>query len=158
MNITLQQIQDRQAELLTLIEKFESQAMPTIRHIPEVKIALEPGEHYAGIRLSDGEDYHIVLMAPRPEALLGWYDAVEWAKSVGGELPNRQEQPLLYANCKPQLLPVCHWSSETHEPDASFAWDCDFSSGYQYYGHKSLKIAAVAIRRVPVALVKESPP
>ena len=55
---------------------------------------------------------------------------------------------LLFANCKPHLKPEWHWSSETHEDDASFAWHCDFLHGYQTHDRKSYEGSAVAVRRV----------
>jgi hypothetical protein len=72
---------------------------------------------------------------------------MDWASTVCGVLPTRQEQALLYANCKPHLQPEWHWSSETHESDASFAWYCYFCIGLQDYDRKSIEGSAVAVRR-----------
>ena len=91
---------------------------------------------------------HLVLMAARPDTQLNWQDAMEWAKSTGGDLPNRQEQALLYANCKTHLNPDWHWSSETDADDASYAWHCHFGNGTQYDNHKSYEGCAVAVRRI----------
>lgn len=128
-----------------------SQAAPTTPTTASTTgIALQPGEHYAGVVLDEAGYviHHLVLMAQRPDKKLTWQAACEWAASVGGELPSRQEQALLYANCKPHLEPVWHWSGETHEDDASYAWTCDFLNGSQYAGRKSYESAAVAVRRV----------
>ena len=64
---------------------------------------LKSGETYAGIVIDDkGSMHHLNLLdgdaddAPHQEQL-------DWAKSIGGELPTRQEQALLYANCKAQF-------------------------------------------------------
>ena len=113
-------------------------------------ISLYPGERYAGVVLdADGKTMqHLVLLPQRPEGKLNWQDAIDWATSVGGHLPTRQEQALLYANCKPHLEPYWHWSSEALESDASYAWYCDFSFGLQLSYHKSYEGAAVAVRRV----------
>ena len=96
-------------------------------------IELQPGEHYAGVVLdTEGKVmHHLVLMAQKPNSKLNWQDAMDWATSAGGHLPTRQEQALLYANCKPYLQPVWHWSCESHEEDASYAWYCTFDNGYQ---------------------------
>ncbi len=112
-------------------------------------VDLQPGEHYAGVVLDEAchVKHHLVLMAPRAEELT-WQAAIDWAKEQGGSLPTRQEQALLYANCKPHLRPVWHWSCEEHEDDASFAWRCDFLSGSQYGFHESYVGSAVAVRRV----------
>ena len=112
-------------------------------------IELQPGEHYAGVVL-DAEGkvmHHLVLMAQKPNGKPNWKDAMDWAASAGGHLPTRQEQALLYANCKPHLQPGWHWSCESHEEDASFAWLCLFSLGDQYDLRKSYEFEAVAVRR-----------
>ena len=114
-----------------------------------ITIELQPGERYAGPVLdADGKVlHHLVLMAQRPASDLNWQAAIYWAESVSGALPNRQEQALLYANCKPHLQARWHWSSETHESDASCAWYCYFLNGYQHYYRKSYDGSAVAVRR-----------
>ena len=113
-------------------------------------VDLQPGEHYAGVVLDESGQvvHHLVLMAQQPGAKLKWQEAMDWAASVGGALPTRQEQALLYANCKPHLKPEWHWSSETHADDASYAWNCNFLNGVQGYDRKSYEGAAVAVRRV----------
>ena len=149
--VTIEQIQKRQAELASLIAALSEQASPArLITIEADEIELQPGEHYAGAVLdADGEhQHHLVLMAPRPEAKLAWQAAMDWAEEVGGALPTRQEQALLYANCKPHLQPTWHWSCQEHEDDASSAWDSYFGHGGQYGDHKSFEGSAVAVRRV----------
>lgn len=147
--ITLELVQQRQAELAAMIERL-TRAKTAPIELPAATIHLQAGEHYAGLVLNaDGSvRYHLVLMAARPEGDLDWEDATSWASEVGGELPTRQEQALLYANCKPHLKPVWHWSSETHASDSSYAWFCDFSYGSQGNYRESAEGAAVAVRRV----------
>ncbi len=116
---------------------------------PSTGIELHPGEHYAGVVLdAEGKTmHHLVLLACKPDGKLNWQDAMDWATSAGGCLPTRQEQALLYANCKPHLQPVWHWSCESHEEDASSAWTCYFGGGSQYGNRKSCGGSAVAVRR-----------
>jgi hypothetical protein len=111
---------------------------------------LQPDEHYAGIVLdADGNTlHHLVLMADRPTDDLNWQAAMDWAKRVGGDLPTRQEQALLFANCKPHIKPEWHWSNQTHEDEPSSAWGCYFSDGSQGNSRKSYGGCAVAVRRV----------
>ena len=71
---------------------------------------------------------------------------MDWAFSVVGALPTRHEQALLYANCKSHLKPKWHWSSETHEEDASYAWGCDFD-----YGTQNSSTRATRARLLPSA-------
>ena len=150
--VTLEAIEAKQTELAALITKFKTQpaAGPVLHRYREAEIELFPGERYAGMVLDqDGTLlHHLVLMAQRPNGKLNWKDATAWAESIVGTLPNRQEQALLYANCKPHLKPEWHWSSETHEEDASYAWNCYFIYGHQGYYHKSYDGCAVAVRRI----------
>ncbi|MDO8902936.1 DUF1566 domain-containing protein [Hydrogenophaga sp.] len=145
--ITLETIQQKQAELAALIQQLTSHTTHLI--FPKFEVELRHGERYAGTVLSeDGQiQHHLVLMARRPATKLTWAAAMEWAESVDGSLPTRQEQALLYANCKPHLDPCWHWSCESHKEDASCAWYCYFGYGYQSYGHKSYEGSAVAVRR-----------
>ncbi|MBA4343245.1 MAG: hypothetical protein C0423_14000 [Methylibium sp.] len=134
----------------SLIQKLRMQHAPVLHRIPEVDIELQPGEHYAGPVL-DAEGkvlHHLVLMAARPSESMDWDDAMAWADEVGGSLPNRQEQALLFSNCKPHLKPAWHWSCQEHEENTSCAWRCTFSYGSQSDNHKSAEGAAVAVRRV----------
>lgn len=125
-------------------------AETTLLQLPTASIELRPGERYAGPVLdAEGRiQHHLVLLPDWPEQRLNWKDAKAWAESLGAQLPTRQEQALLYANCKPHLKRTWHWSSEEHEEDASHAWGCRFSYGTQNYGPKSGEGSAVAVRRL----------
>lgn len=148
--ITIDDIKARQSELAALIERFEAQAsVGRSIEIEGCTIELQAGEHYAGAVLDESghHKHHLVLMAARPDGEVTWQQAMDWAASVDGELPNRQEQALLFANCKPHLEAAWHWSNEVYEGDASCAWHCYFDNGGQYYFHKSYAGRAVAVRR-----------
>lgn len=152
--VTIELIQAKQTELAALIAQLQAklvQASTTI-YIEEETFDLAPGEHYAGAVLdANGEHmHHLVLMAARPDAEVTWKDALEWAEQAGGALPTRQEQALLFANCKPHLQPRWHWSCEEHEENASYAWYCYFSNGRQYDGLKSYEGSAVAVRLIKI--------
>jgi hypothetical protein len=111
-------------------------------------LELKSGERYAGPVLdADGNVKHrLVLLPNRPEAYLNWQAAMDWAASVGGQLPDRQEQALLYANCKPNLGPGgWHWSCQGYK---NLSWHCNFDDGYQTLYNKTFEGSAVAVRRV----------
>lgn len=150
--ITLEAIRAKQTELEKLIQQFKAQPVEQGREI-EIEgnvISLAPGEHYAGAVLdADGNHMHdLVLMPQRHGKRLNWKSALEWAEEVGGALPTRQEQSLIFANCKPHLEGVYHWSCEEYESDASSAWGCYFSDGNQYRSLKVNELAAVSVRRL----------
>jgi hypothetical protein len=151
MPITLEELETRQAELAAAIEQLKTaNTAKTTVQIPATEFTLAAGEHYVGtVLLSNGQiSHHLVLMAPRPKTDMAWHDAVAWSEEVGGVLPNRQEQALLFANCRQHIKPVWHWSSEQHEDAASCAWFQYFVTGSQGDGRKSAQGAAVAVRRV----------
>jgi hypothetical protein len=149
--ITLHKLQAEQTKLAAMIAAYAVQAAKTIS-VDAIDIELSDGEHYAGAALgADGSvTHHLVLMAEKPASRLDWQAAMDWAASVGGVLPTRQEQALLFANCKPYLEADWHWSSQTHETDASYAWLCGFASGNQTSSVKSYAGCARAVRRLTV--------
>ena len=148
--VTLEAVQAKQTELAAMIQQLQTQAVSTtVIEIEGCDIELQPGEHYAGAVLDENGEYqhHLILMAQCPTGKLSWQAATDWAKSVGGYLPFRQEQALLYANCKPHLKPDWYWSCEVHKDDASSAWYCSFGIGIQNSSRKSYEGSAVAVRR-----------
>ncbi len=140
----------RSRAVMDALHKVISPQFKSEETLAAPQLNLQPGERYAGVVLDESgqHKHHLVLLAPRPEQDLAWQAAMDWAQSIGGVLPTRQEQALLYANCKPHLKPEWHWSSETHESDASYAWKCHFGYGFQNGNHKGFDGSAVAVRRV----------
>lgn len=113
---------------------------------------LQDGETYAGLVLGENgtTDYHLFLRPEKPETELSWSKAMAWAKSIGYELPTRQDQSLLFANCQPEFEKTWYWSCEQHAHDDDFAWMQGFSYGYQLGNRKSYTNRARAVRRVPL--------
>jgi hypothetical protein len=143
--ITLEYIKAEQARLELLIAQFDASA-PEILIFPEVRIDLRPGEHYVGVVLdADGPSHHLILLPGEAEDVT-WQDAKAWATKADGELPTRQEQALLYANCKAQFQGTWYWSAEEHT-DSSYAWLQNFHLGYQSGDRKSYEGRARAVRR-----------
>ena len=111
---------------------------------------LNPGEHYSGIILDDGKpSYHLVGLPGELESAT-WDKAVEWAKSIGGELPNLRELGLERVNAANHYQPDLYWSGEQFAGLESWAWCQGFSYGGQYHNHKHLKLRARAVRRIPI--------
>ena len=114
---------------------------------------LNEGERYAGIVIDSATGqptHHLILIPQQPETRLTWDEAIEWAASIGVELPTRQESALLYANLKPAFEPTWYWSSEQHASNASYAWYQTFDYGDQYLHGKGYKGRVRAVRRVPI--------
>lgn len=104
------------------------------------------GEIYIGAIInSKDEGHHFFLLPGDHEA--NWADSLEWAKSIGGDLPTRAEQAMLYADFKGEFEECAYWSGEEHATGSDCAWCQGFSYGYQGYGHKSCKLRARSVRR-----------
>lgn len=147
--VTLALVQAKQIELAGLIKQLQDEAAETlVVSLPAIDITVRAGECYAGVVLDETGKvkHHVVLMPQRPSKRLEWGDAVEWAESVGGVLPTRQEQSLLFANCKPHIEADWYWSNEEH--GSEYAWYCYFYYGTQHSGPQGYEGCAVAVRRV----------
>lgn len=95
-------------------------------------------------------DYLLLDLGVEPEKDVTWEEAMAWAKSVGGELPTRREQAMLFANRRDgQYKARWCWSGEQPADEPSWAWGQDFGYGSQYYGRKDYHYRARAVRRVP---------
>ncbi len=145
--ITLQTIKAKQDEILGMISSFEKQTTEYV--FPHTEISLKAGERYSGLILGkDGESsYHLILLDGH-QSEVNWADALTWAKEQGGELPNRREQALLYANLKEEFEEAWYWSSEQHASSSSSAWYQDFYNGCQYNITKDHELRARAVRRL----------
>lgn len=149
--ITLEQLETKSKEFSDLVEKFKSQ-VKTQYVFPQTEIELAHGEHYAGLILGkNGESsYHLILL---PGDLDGgkWQAAIDWAKSIGGELPTRREQSLLFANLKEEFQEQWYWSSVQHASDAGSAWSQYFNYGLQTCSNKdNYYCRARAVRRLVI--------
>ena len=114
---------------------------------------LRAGEHYAGIIINSATGkptHHLILLPHKPIKALTWPEAMEWAASVGIELPTRQESALLYTNLKPVFEPAWYWTGEQYISDASVVWGQYFGDGTQELNDKNYKNRVRGIRRVPI--------
>ena len=116
---------------------------------------LAEGEIYIGaIGNQTGDVYHLVLLPgdkdDAPQAA-----QIEWAKSIGGDLPNKLEAAMLFAHAKSEFKPEWYWTSETFvdpsDPDdTAWAWVQHFDGGDQRYNRKDDDYRARAVRRLPI--------
>jgi len=118
------------------------------KDLPKVGTTLDGGI-FAGITTQpDGSHHAVILLPDHHGEKLTWYEAMNWAKKLGAELPTRPVASMLFANCKALLKPSWHWTSE--KDDASYAWNCYFDLGTIYDFHKSYLGSAVAVRLIPI--------
>jgi hypothetical protein len=118
---------------------------------------LNEGETYVGaIGDRNGDVYHLILL-PGGKDDVSFADALEWAKSIGGDLPNRVESAMLFANARNQFERRAYWTNETFvdrddpdEDDAKYAWSQHFYYGGQGYDRKRDELRARAVRRLPI--------
>ena len=112
---------------------------------------LNEGEIYVGAIISaDGSKNHHIILLPGESEEIEWPGAVEWAASIGGELPDRCESALLFATMKDNFKPEWYWLREQHATYSCNAWCQHFSNGYQTYDLKSDELRARAVRRLPI--------
>ena len=110
---------------------------------------LNEGEHYAGILIGkDGAPSHHLILLPGDVDEHTWEDAKEWAASIGGELPSRREQSLLFANLGEQFKRDWYWSAEQHSSNSGWAWCQYFGNGLQDYNYQDHEFRARAVRRL----------
>lgn len=105
----------------------------------------------AGILLGkQGEaDQRIVLLSPTDDCAT-WLEALEFAQSLGGLVPNLRSLTLLKANLPEKFKNEWYWSCESLTgPQRGCAWAQSFLHGRQAFLLKTDEINAVAIRRLP---------
>jgi hypothetical protein len=109
---------------------------------------LEDGEIYVGaIGDKNGDFYHVVLL-PGDKKAATFDDQLAWAKSIGGDLPTRVEQAMLWANFRDQFKKDWYWSNE--KDSAGWAWSQTFDYGSQRSNDISTALRARAVRRLPI--------
>lgn len=105
---------------------------------------------YAGLMRGDDKftaDYHLVLLDGDHDVCT-WADAKAWAEGLGGRLPTRREQSILFGNLKDQFQETWYWSSETHASYPEYAWYQYFDFGSQDFYRKDNELRARAVRRI----------
>lgn len=142
---------DEYCRMLALRIGRAQTAKPTsVRFTADVTLA--SGEIYAGLILdAEGQPRHHLILLPGAAEDLEWEEAKAWAIEAGGELPTRQEQALLYANCKAHFQRAWYWSSEAHDSYGSYAWCQSFLSGSQLSYRKDYTFRARAVRLIQLA-------
>lgn len=110
---------------------------------------LAEGEIYLGGSINaDGRITHTILL-PGDSADATWHDQLEWAKSIGGDLPTRVELAVAYEKHRDLFQRDWYWSNQTDEDDDAGAWYQYFTYGGQGYDPKGNgSCRARAVRRL----------
>jgi len=108
--------------------------------------AARPGERYLGsITEPSGRMRHTFLLPDDKKK--NWNDGMEWARSVGGDLPDRIEQAMLFAYMPDEFQKEAYWSNTQHAGDSGYAWYQSFDYGNQYGHGKSCELRVRPVRR-----------
>ncbi|WP_321905173.1 DUF1566 domain-containing protein [Paraburkholderia tropica] len=112
---------------------------------------LAEGETYLGGFIgADGRITHTILL-PGDSADATWHDQLEWAKSIGGDLPTRVELAVAFDKHRDQFKRDWYWSNQTVEDDDAYAWCQVFPDGTQGNGLKDYdNCRARAVRRLSI--------
>ena len=115
-------------------------------NIPE----LADGEIYIGAIGDAAGNLHHVILLPGDNDDATHESQLEWAKSIGGDLPTRIEQAMLLANHSDQFKKDWYWSNEIHDTESGWAWYQTFNYGHQSSSRRSYELRARAVRRLPI--------
>ncbi|KVO95530.1 hypothetical protein WL21_32610 [Burkholderia ubonensis] len=110
---------------------------------------LAEGEVYLGGFIdANGDITHTILLPGDTRAT--WSKALDWAKSIGGDLPTRAELAVAYAKHREQFEQVAYWSNEEDADDPGWAWCQFFYDGSQSNDRQSSELRARAVRRLSI--------
>ena len=110
---------------------------------------LSEGETYIGCIGDALGNLHHVILLPGDNDDATHESQLEWAKSIGGDLPSRIEQAMLWANHRDQFKKDWYWSNEIHHSESGWAWSQNFGYGDQSSYRKSYNVCrSRAVRRV----------
>ena len=113
---------------------------------PVTKPETAEGERYIGAIVdAQGTTTHIILLPGSTKA--DWKSAMKWAASIGGDLPNRVEQALLFATAKDEFKAAAYWSNVS---ESGWAWYQYFDIGTQITSLKLNGLRARAVRRLTI--------
>ena len=111
---------------------------------------LAEGETYVGCIGDALGNLHHVILLPGDNDDATHEAQLEWAKSIGGDLPNRIEQAMLWANHSDQFKKDWYWSNEIHDTESGWAWCQTFGVGSQDGYDRYDELRARAVRRLPI--------
>ncbi len=123
-----------------------------LKDLPAIGQPLDAGV-FAGLTTTpDGHHCAVVLLPNKPDQLLTWQKAGEWAASVGGVLPARPVSALLFSLLRADFETddePWYWTSEQYSDRC--AWVQTFGNGHQGGSAKSAELRARAVRLIQLS-------
>ncbi|MCW3641810.1 DUF1566 domain-containing protein [Burkholderia cenocepacia] len=113
---------------------------------------LAEGEIYlAGFIDANGDVTHTILL-PGDNDRATWQEQMDWAKSIGGDLPTRAELVIAYEQHRNLFKKAAYWSNQpdTDPGYSGWAWYQHFSYGYPDFHHQTSELRARAVRRLSI--------
>ncbi|WP_186140098.1 DUF1566 domain-containing protein [Burkholderia gladioli] len=113
---------------------------------------LADGEIYlCGFVNAAGDVTHTILL-PGDNDDASWQAQLDWAKSIGGDLPTRAELVIAYEKFRDQFQSDAYWSNtpDTDPGYSGWAWCQYFYDGYQGHSPQYDEFRARAVRRLSI--------
>lgn len=139
-------------ELTTTLNRIDS-CSPCIQGWHMLQIPLPPlydGEIHVGIIGNASGDYYHLILLPGDNDDANWQAQMDWAQSIGGYLPDRVEQAMLFKHACEQFKDDWYWSNEHHNCNSDYAWYQRFDQGNQNISRKTNELRARAVRRLSI--------
>ena len=125
---------------------LQQQVVPAAAAASSSLPPLNEGETYLfGISTGDGKTCHTILL-PGDNDDANWQAQMDWAKFIGGDLPNRIEQAYLNAHHADLFKKEAYWSNQLNGD--GWAWCQSFYGGSQINDHTDYALRARAVRRL----------
>ncbi|NDV73013.1 DUF1566 domain-containing protein [Burkholderia cenocepacia] len=113
---------------------------------------LADGEIYLGGFVDKNGDVTHTILLPGDNDRGTWQEQMDWAKSIGGDLPTRAELVIAYEQHRDLFEKAAYWSNTPDDdPDyAGWAWYQYFDIGGQNDYPQSYELRARAVRRLSI--------
>ena len=113
---------------------------------------LAEGEIYLGGFVDANGDVTHTILLPGDSDRGTWQQQMDWAKSIGGDLPTRAELVIAYERHRQQFKRDAYWSNTPDDdPEyAGWAWYQYFSGGSQSSNRQTHRLRARAVRRLSI--------
>ena len=107
--------------------------------------------YLGGFVNANGDVSHTILL-PGDNDGASWQEQMDWAKSIGGDLPTRAELVIAYEQHRDQFKAAAYWSNtpDTDPGYSGWAWYQDFYYGSQGTNLQYDRFRARAVRRLSI--------